>query len=392
MIAELNKAVNEVLPSLEAQMIREGADPAGGTPEQFAQFVQKEYEKWKVIVQRLEGDRRVASAGNAARPLRLLLSSSAARDLSARVSDTLGGASWIPVAPGDTGTDFDVAFVSRDVTGLSTKHEVQPATQVFYDALLAAPSLQWVHVHSAGADRPVYVTLRERGVQVTTSSGANAPVVAVSAWRGSSRSRAACHCCWTRSVRGAGRRCLHRSPARPGRAVGGCRRLGPDRAADRCTASGTRSASRSRASVITVGGRGHSDSAVHAASQLLPQADWLVLCCPLSAETRYLVDRRRSRCCRAAPHVVNVARGDVVDEDALIAALRSGALAGAYLDVFAHEPLPSDSPLWTLPNVIVTPHSAGFSDGNEERVARMFLDNLGRWARGEPLAGLASEF
>ena len=133
---------------------------------------------------RLEGDRRVASAGNAAKPLRLLLSSSAARDLSARVSEALGGASWIPVAPGDTETDFDVAFVSRDVTGLSTKHEVQPATQVFYDALLAAPSLQWVHVHSAGADRPVYVTLRERGVQVTTSSGANAPVVAVSALAG----------------------------------------------------------------------------------------------------------------------------------------------------------------------------------------------------------------
>ena len=53
--------------------------------------------------------------------------------------------------------------------------------------------------------------------------------------------------------------------------------------------------------------------------------------------------------------------------------------------MFAHEPLPEDSPLWTLPNVIVTPHSAGFSDGNEERVARMFLANLGRWARGEPL-------
>ena len=133
---------------------------------------------------RLEGDRRVTSAGNDAKPLRLLLSSSTARELSARVSEALGGASWIPVAPGDNETDFDVAFISRDVTGLSTKHEVQPATQVFYDALLAAPSLKWVHVHSAGADRPVYVTLRERGVQVTTSSGANAPVVALSALTG----------------------------------------------------------------------------------------------------------------------------------------------------------------------------------------------------------------
>jgi phosphoglycerate dehydrogenase-like enzyme len=84
-----------------------------------------------------------------------------------------------------------------------------------------------------------------------------------------------------------------------------------------------------------------------------------------------------------------VARGDVVDEDALIAALSSGAIAGAYLDVFAHEPLPATSALWALPNVIVTPHSAGFSDGNEQRVARMFLENLGRWARRETLEKLA---
>jgi phosphoglycerate dehydrogenase-like enzyme len=75
----------------------------------------------------------------------------------------------------------------------------------------------------------------------------------------------------------------------------------------------------------------------------------------------------------------------VVDEPALIDALRSGALAGAYLDVFAHEPLPADSPLWSLPNVIVTPHSAGHSDGNEARVAAIFLDNLRRWVRNQPL-------
>ncbi|HVE89606.1 MAG TPA: NAD(P)-dependent oxidoreductase [Burkholderiaceae bacterium] len=123
--------------------------------------------------------------------------------------------------------------------------------------------------------------------------------------------------------------------------------------------------------------------------ELLPQADWLILCCPLSAQTHHLVDALALGRLPREAHVVNVSRGDVVDEHALIAALTSGALAGAYLDVFAHEPLPSSSPLWALPNVIVTPHSAGFSDGNEQRIACMFLENLRRWTRREPLANVS---
>ena len=240
---------------------------------------------------RLEGDRRVTSAGNDAKPLRLLLSSSTARELSARVSEALGGASWIPVAPGDKETDFDIAFISRDVTGLSTKHEVQPATQVFYDALLAAPSLKWVHVHSAGADRPVYLTLRERGVQVTTSSGANAPVVALSALTGilalarrlpllleAQRERR-----WAplfasgvpRDLEGQSAVVVGWGPI--GQRIGALlQTLGVRVAVAR------RSPVSAGAETLTVQYR-----ELH---QLLPQADWLVLCCPLSAETRLLVN------------------------------------------------------------------------------------------------------
>ncbi|MGK9872187.1 NAD(P)-dependent oxidoreductase, partial [Salmonella enterica subsp. enterica] len=86
--------------------------------------------------------------------------------------------------------------------------------------------------------------------------------------------------------------------------------------------------------------------------------------CPLTDETRGLIGAEALCRLPDGAHLVNVARGEVVDEPALIAALREGRLAGAYLDVFAHEPLPTDSPLWDMPNVIVTPHSAGFSDGN----------------------------
>jgi phosphoglycerate dehydrogenase-like enzyme len=118
---------------------------------------------------------------------------------------------------------------------------------------------------------------------------------------------------------------------------------------------------------------------------VLPRTDWLLLACPLSDRTRGLIDAAALARMPAGARLVNVSRGEVVDEPALIDALRSGALAGAYLDVFAHEPLPADSPLWSLPNVIVTPHSAGHSDGNEARVAAIFLDNLRRWVRNQPL-------
>jgi phosphoglycerate dehydrogenase-like enzyme len=111
-----------------------------------------------------------------------------------------------------------------------------------------------------------------------------------------------------------------------------------------------------------------------------------VLACPLSPRTRGLVDAAALSLLPPGAHVVNVARGEVVVESDLVAALGSGALAGAYLDVFEHEPLGPDSPLWALDNVIVTPHCAGHSDGNEARVDAMFLANLARWARDEPLS------
>ena len=78
-------------------------------------------------------------------------------------------------------------------------------------------------------------------------------------------------------------------------------------------------------------------------------------------------------------HVINVGRGQLIDEAALIGALQSGQIGGAALDVFVVEPLPADNPLWDMPNVIVTPHSAGLSDGNEARVARMFVERLRGW-------------
>jgi phosphoglycerate dehydrogenase-like enzyme len=83
--------------------------------------------------------------------------------------------------------------------------------------------------------------------------------------------------------------------------------------------------------------------------------------------------------------LVNVGRGELVDESALVAALEKGALRGAGLDVFEREPLPPESPLWSLPGVIVTPHASGRTPGNLARAEVLFLENLVRFSRGEPL-------
>ena len=119
--------------------------------------------------------------------------------------------------------------------------------------------------------------------------------------------------------------------------------------------------------------------------QVLPRADWLLLACPLTDKTRRLVDARALAAMPRGAGLINVARGEVVVEADLIEALRVGHLGSAFLDVFEHEPLGADSPLWDLPHVIVTPHSAGHSDGNYQRVIDMFLDNLRRWCADAPL-------
>jgi phosphoglycerate dehydrogenase-like enzyme len=122
--------------------------------------------------------------------------------------------------------------------------------------------------------------------------------------------------------------------------------------------------------------------------ELLPRADSLVVTLPLTEETRGMFDRRRIALMKRGAIVVNIGRGPVVDEQALIDALRSGHLRGAALDVFATEPLPTDSPLWELDNVIVSPHTAAQSIHENERIVELFADNLRRYLAGEELHSL----
>jgi phosphoglycerate dehydrogenase-like enzyme len=120
-------------------------------------------------------------------------------------------------------------------------------------------------------------------------------------------------------------------------------------------------------------------------STLLPEADYVVNTLPLTAATRNLVDADTFARMKPGTFFVNIGRGATVDEEALIAALRSGHLGGAGLDVFREEPLPAESPLWRLENVIMTRHHAGSSPRYDERAMDLFLDNLDRYRTGRPL-------
>ena len=132
-------------------------------------------------------------------------------------------------------------------------------------------------------------------------------------------------------------------------------------------------------------GRGAAD-AVHAMSEfksLLPEADFVALTCPLTKETEKLVDAEALARMKSSAYLVNVARGRVVDEAALVEALAARRIAGAGIDVTVEEPLAPNSPLWGMEHVLLTPHTAGETRRYEDNVIEILRDNLGRLRRGE---------
>lgn len=282
------------------------------------------------------------------------------------------------------------AFLSTDLIGMSGVVEREPPLRAFFDTLLAAPQLQWLHVCAAGADRVQFRQLAERGVTLTTSSGANAVAVAHSAmaallaltrniplWIESKRTR-----CWT----------PQRYPPLVTRDLGG----------QRLTVVGMGPIGRELAKIAAALGmrvtgiRQSSKPDPHCVETLpyarlrevLPHTDWLVLACPLTNLTRGLVNAEALALMPTGSGLVNVSRGGVLSDAAMEAALRSGQLAGAYADVFETEPLPANSTLWDTPNLMISAHSAGHSDGFSERTYQMFLDNLQRQLSGAPLVNL----
>jgi phosphoglycerate dehydrogenase-like enzyme len=123
--------------------------------------------------------------------------------------------------------------------------------------------------------------------------------------------------------------------------------------------------------------------------EMLPQCDYVVLIVPYTPESHHLIDEAALRAMKPSAVLINIARGGVVDEAALVTALRDGWIAGAALDVFEEEPLPRDNPLWAMPNVLISPHVAGFTPHYHERVMGVFSENLRRFLDGRPLLNVA---
>jgi phosphoglycerate dehydrogenase-like enzyme len=262
-------------------------------------------------------------------------------------------------------------------------------SRAFFSALHRAANLRWMHSFSVGLDHPVFRALLDRGVALTNSAGANAAQLAQTLISGLLLlARGFPHWLDAQS-----RRSWASQPT-------------PPRALDEQTlvvvglgAIGGEVARLGRAlGLHTIGVRrsaARSDDPVHELvpaarlAEVLPRADFLALTCPLTEQTRGLIDREALARLPAGARVLNVGRGEVIDEPALVEALQSGRLGGAYLDVFETEPLPEDSALWSLPNVIVTPHNSASSTGSLEREAPYFLDNLDRWLRGRDLRNRA---
>jgi len=270
-------------------------------------------------------------------------------------------------------SEIEVLYFSGDV--------FPGRSREFAIAALKAENLRWMHTFSAGVDDPFFGSLLERGVRLTTSSGAHAVPIAqtvilyllaltrdLPGWLDDQRERR-----WNpRSI--GDLQGLHLGVIGLGPIGEAVARLG---LALGMRVTGLRRTPRGDEPCLT--------RPMDAMAGLLREVDALVVAVPLTESTRNLLDAAAFAAIKPGALFVNVSRGEVVDEDALIEALRDGRLAGAGLDVFREEPLPEASPLWAMPNVLITPHSSGTSAGNEIRASEIFLENLRAYARGDAL-------
>jgi phosphoglycerate dehydrogenase-like enzyme len=247
----------------------------------------------------------------------------------------------------------------------------------FFGAVLGSDTLRWIQVSNAGVDHPVFAGLVQKGVTLTTSHVTGAPIAeyvlraVLDHFQRADR--------WRSSIAD-GRWEQHEF-----REVAGTTWLVVG-----LGAIGSAVARRARAFDATVLGvrrtpRGDEPVDELVTLDAVDRADVVVLAAPATAATIGMVDDAFLSRMKPGSVLVNVGRGSLVDEEALLRALDRGIPETALLDVTATEPLPAGSPLWTHPGVVLTPHSSALGDGRHARAADVFLANLERYLAGSPL-------
>lgn len=287
---------------------------------------------------------------------------------------------------------------------------LDPDVQVLYAVhggfpLDKAPRLRWVQLHTAGADHVVGTPLWQSEIPITTLSGIH--VVPIAEYVFASMLAFSHHVPrmlyyqhraewpkdrWTKFVPGelrgqtlgiVGYGSIGREVARLAKAFG-MRVLAMKRDLSDLRDRGW-----------TLPGTGDPEGRLpeqyfgpEALHDLLAESDFVVVTVPLTTATRHLIGADELRVMKPTAYLVNVARGEVIDQAALVRALREGQISGAGLDVFDPEPLPADSPLWHLDNVILSPHISGFTPHYDDWATDLFADNLRRWLAGDTLLNL----
>ncbi len=258
------------------------------------------------------------------------------------------------------------------------------------EQLKEAKKLKWIHSTAAGVAQLMYSELRDSGIMVTNPSGIFSVPMAEHTMglllalarnfpdsvRGQDRARWAQQEIWDQPQHLTelnGKVLLIVGYGSIGREVG--KRA---KAFDMRVWGVTRSGMGEQAYVENI-------FAVSQLAEALPDADYVMICAPETAETKDLIGAAEIAKMKRGARLINVARGSLLDETALVQALESGALGGAALDVAQTEPLPAESPLWKAPNLFITPHTSGVSDRLWDRQTAILIDLLERWFAGQDL-------
>lgn len=283
-----------------------------------------------------------------------------------------------------------VATDRQQGIALAPTAEIMVGWNVTREAIQQAPRLRWIHSTAARVDQLLFPGLLDREIIITTSSGIHHSLV---------EHVFALLLALTRRLHTAIRNQVQHRWERSERTIGG-EVAGQTLGILGLGRIGTELATKAHAFGMRVIGTKRTPAPVPGVERVLPpdglsevlrEADAVVIALPLTLETTGLIGESELRTMKPTAVLINVGRGPIVQEAALVRALREHWISGAGLDVFEHEPLPTDSPLYDLDNVIVTPHVSGASPHYMNRAVPVFCENLKAYLRGEPLRNLVDK-